>query len=608
MSKKLFSLYEEEIAFITEEISKYGQRFPKVQNRLNYPEDPHVSRLIESFALLNARMRLKIEDEFPELCQSLLHALYPQYMAPVPSTAICRFEMDSVGAELVDGHRIARGTTLETEEIYGYPCSYRTCSELQLFPIKVTSCSYHKPPFKKPTESSWAEKSEAALQIELGAISEKLDWSKLKIDQLRFFLGGITTCANKILETLFRDALGVGIYSSVCPQGVFISSDRILQCGFAPEESILDADPRTIPAYRILWEYFVAPEKFRFVSLNLKDVWSKVAGSNLTIVVYLKSYHSLITNQISQESIQLGCVPVANLFPLDSEPIRLTENRTNYPVVPSYRATKALEVHSVLSVQATHPKGHMTVAYQPFFRPNHRIDQADRDRYWQLQRQRPLVDVDEGDRGSEVFLTIVDLQGRPKPSDEWTLHVKTLCCNRDLVSKLTVKSSVTYNGGPAKAYFSTAPTPTRRPYMQDDWTWRIISHLSLNHLALSDTQSGAELLREVLRLYINEDQDQDKSQKVQAVESVLNVRYQRATAKLLDGGNGPGICRGLEIEIEVDEERLEVYGIYLFASILDHFFSLFASINSFTRLIMVSKGRRHRLFEGKARSGCKNLI
>ena len=154
-----------------------------------------------------------------------------------------------------------------------------------------------------------------------------------------------------------------------------------------------------------------------------------------------------------------------------------------------------------------------------------------------------------------------------------------------------------------KVAFKSSPTPTRRPINHDDWVWRLISHLSLNHLSLASDSKG-ELLREVLGLYNSSDQEDVHK----AIDSIRNVSYSRGTARLPDTGKGPGICRGIEIIIELDEEKFEGNGAFVFATVLDRFFSLFASINSFTRLIVRSKGESQVLYEGKARSGTKFLI
>jgi len=607
MSERLYGLFNEELAFIREEVRDFGGRFSKVAARLRLSadsiEDPHVSRLIDSFALLTARLRLKIEDEFPEICQSMLQALYPQYLAPVPSTAICQLELDDSGAELTGGFRVERGTPLETDEIDGQACFFKTCFDVDLLPIRVSKTEYLVPPFPFPTEATWSDSVQAAIRIELSAINSKVDWKKMDIRRLRFFLGGATICGNQMYEAIFRDCMGIGLFSEVKPEGVFLPAGCISPAGFGTEQGILNHDARTLSAYQTIWDFFTLPEKFRFVAIDFDSKWSRLEGNRRSIVLYLRRSHPIIQRNISIDSILLGCSPVVNLFAKEAEPISLTESKVEYRVVPSYRTVTGMEVHSIESVTASRPDGEGDVSFLPFHQPSHRVSSAHQDRYWHSSRRRRIESSNDGDRGTEVYLTIVDLHARPRPSDEWTLHVQTLCCNRDLVTHLGVQSKLAFGGGPVRALFRTSPTPTQRPIEREDWLWRLISHLSLNHLSLASDSDG-ELLREVLRLYNTNDHEEVHK----AIEAILGVSYQRSTARIPNTDKGPGICRGLDIHLEIDDERLEGIGAYLFMAVLDQFFSGFATINSFTRLIVKSKGGSHVLYRGKPKSGTKYLI
>ena len=607
MSERLYGLFNEELAFIREEVREFGGRFSKVASRLRLSadsiEDPHVSRLIDSFALLTARLRLKIEDEFPEICQSMLQALYPQYLAPVPSAAVCQFELNEAGSELTQGYRIPRGTQVETEEVEGQACFFRTCFDLDLLPIRVAKSEYFVPPFPFPTESSWSDGVQAAIRIELVATSVKVIWEKMDVRRLRFFLGGSAICGNQLYEAILRDAVGIGLFSDHNPEGVFLPPSSIVPTGFEVNQGILDHDPRTLSAYQTLWDFFALPEKFRFVEIDFASKWSKVAGKRFSIVIYLRRSHPLIQRNISLDSIALGCLPVVNLFSKEAEPIPLTESQVQYRVVPSYRTVAGMEVHTVESVTSSRPDGNGEMTFLPFHQPSHHTNSSDEDRYWHSTRRRRIQASNDGDRGTEVFLTIVDLHSRPRPADEWTLHVRTLCCNRDLVSHIGVQSRLYFGGGPVNVSFRTSPTLTRRPIEEEDWIWRLISHLSLNHLALASDSDG-EMLREVLRLYNTNDQEEFHK----GIEGILSVSYQRATARVPGTDKGTGICRGLDIHLEIDDERLEGIGAYLFSAVLDQFFSTFATINSFTRLIVRSKGGSHILYRGRPKSGTKFLI
>src|SRR5215472_8163300 len=79
--------------------TEFSAKYPKVANRLELAggvsSDPHVERLIQAFALLCGRIHHKLDDEFPEMTEELLDAIYPHYLKPVPSQALAQFEFES---------------------------------------------------------------------------------------------------------------------------------------------------------------------------------------------------------------------------------------------------------------------------------------------------------------------------------------------------------------------------------------------------------------------------------------------------------------------------------------------------------------------------------
>jgi type VI secretion system protein ImpG len=79
MRDDLLTYYERELAFVRQMGAEFSQKYPKIASRLllepDKCEDPHVERLIEAFAFLAARIHLKIDDEFPEITESLLNVL-----------------------------------------------------------------------------------------------------------------------------------------------------------------------------------------------------------------------------------------------------------------------------------------------------------------------------------------------------------------------------------------------------------------------------------------------------------------------------------------------------------------------------------------------------
>ena len=66
---------------------------------------------------------------------------------------------------------------------------------------------------------------------------------------------------------------------------------------------------------------------------------------------------------------------------------------------------------------------------------------------------------------------------------------------------------------------------------------------------------------------------------------------QRATAWLESADGQGGFVRGLEVGLELDEARFVGSSGFLFAAVLERFFGLYVTVNSFTQL--VAKFRQH---------------
>ena len=57
-----------------------------------------------------------------------------------------------------------------------------------------------------------------------------------------------------------------------------------------------------------------------------------------------------------------------------------------------------------------------------------------------------------------------------------------------------------------------------------------------------------------------------------------------------------GFCRGIEVTLEFDEKKYIGTGVFLFASVLERFLGLYASINSFSQLV-VKKRQEEGIFK-----------
>ena len=69
---QLLRYYNEELLYMRESAGEFAQMHPKIARRLGMQgqevADPYVERLIESFSFMSARMRIKLDAEFPREC------------------------------------------------------------------------------------------------------------------------------------------------------------------------------------------------------------------------------------------------------------------------------------------------------------------------------------------------------------------------------------------------------------------------------------------------------------------------------------------------------------------------------------------------------------
>jgi type VI secretion system protein ImpG len=192
-----------------------------------------------------------------------------------------------------------------------------------------------------------------------------------------------------------------------------------------------------------------------------------------------------------------------------------------------------------------------------------------------------------------VFLHLVDVNFNARLPPEATLVVRALCTNRDLPHAVQMAGETLHfelEGAAPLAGIRAVrvPTPTLRPPRRRRAHWRLLSHLSLNHLSLTDPAEGKVALQEILRLYdftdIEAGQQQMAAVNRQLIDGIESVSSRRVVGRVA-GATASGFCRGIEVTVELDEQKYVGTGVFLFASVLERFLGLYATINSFTQLL-----------------------
>jgi type VI secretion system protein ImpG len=577
------SHYERELGYLRQRGADFAARYPKVAGRLemgsDISPDPHVERLLESFAFLTGRIQQRLDSEFPLVAASMLGVLYPQFLNPVPSVSIARIEVDPDQGKLTTGYTIDRHTQMSAETPQGLTCRFRTTYPVTLWPIDVCEAKFEPP----ERYDFLGQNADVVRVLRLRLESTADSFEELEVERLRFYLGAPPLTANGIYELLFANVQGIVLLpeGESCP--IHLPSDAIEPVGFGPDEGVLPFPPNSHPGYRLLQEYFTFPSKFQF--FDLTGLEALKAGRSVDVLILLDQMPSDQID-VDENTFLLGCTPIVNLFKQTSEPIRLDQQEAEYRLVPDARRERTTEIHSILSVSATADSSAPTEDYAPYFSYNHRMQVSGQKAFWVMRREATTrSDLP----GTQSYLSLVDLEFNPSEPPVKTIYAHTLCTNRVLASQIPARATLQMEQAAPIARITCLdkPTPQLEPPLEGDTLWRLISHLSLNHLSLTGGgQESLRALQEILRLYSFSERPSTE----QEIQGIRDMRS-RPVVRRIGSEGWRGFCRGTEVRMTLDEDAYVGGSTFLFASVLNRFLALYASVNSFTQLSLTSTKR-----------------
>lgn len=599
---ELLRYYLEELAYLREMGAAFADRYPKVGNRLELSPDespdPHVERLLEGFAFLTARIQRNLDQQFPEITSSLLDLLYPHYLAPVPAMTVVRFTPDPDQGVLTTGYRVPVHTPLyaEAHGTGGLSARFRTCFPVTLWPLEVTHGGLESSGQYDFLDGRRDVVSVIRIRVESrGALLEDLEFSSL-----RFYFNRELKAASDLHELVFAQLAGVLLLPEGAVRPTDLGADAIRPVGFAEDEAVLPFPRHAHPGYRLLQEYFTFPRKFLFMDVQGLD--RGLRGTRFDLLLLL-SRAPESDPKIDAETFALGCTPAVNLFPKTTEPIRWDHTRPEYRLVPDIHREATTEIHTVLSVSASEDDTDETTRITPYYSYDHAAAVEGQDSFWVARR------VGTGRRdipGTEMLLSLVDLTFDPRVAGSRTVYAHTLCTNRRLAEQLPARARLSTEAGVPVLSIEALhkPTPQLDPALGGETRWRLISHLSLNHLSLTEGPEGLAALREILLLYAHYDTTTAQRQ-INGIRDMVT----RPVVERVGRDAWRGFVRGTEVRIILDPAAFPGANPFLFASVLRHFFGLYASLNSFVRLVVEDSRRPGEVWKRwPALAGTRELL
>lgn len=589
---ELLRYFEEELGLFGQYAREFRHRFPKPAGELHIAgesyDDPSVARLIQSVALLSARIHKRLDDDYPKFTESLLESLYPHYLRPLPAYSVARFVPSGRHAD--EFASIPRGTPLRSSPVAGTVCRFRTVYPVLTGPLQIVHAAFSLP-IAAPGMARLPRGVTAGVSIGLEIQASLASLCKRGLGRVRVFVDGEPSLRAALIDALFMRARAAWVQAEGSAAWQSLETVPLRLAGFDDEEALLPAPARSHPAFRLLTEYFTYPEKFNFIDIDLAALVGRLPDGCARFRLHLglsglagEGDSARMLAPLSARHLLLGCTPVVNLFRKAGDPIALTHTRAEYTLAADGAHAAAYDIHcidKVCVVRETHGTTSVT-DFAPLYAVRHDEHGAP-GHFWVARRDETLALTSPG---HELKLALVDPDFTPDEAGSATISTELTCTNRDLPAQLRIGQPggdllAESASGPAPFYLLRKPTPSWRFANGDGAHWRLIAHLALNYAGLSS--AGLPDLQKMLALY-----DLPRSPIARRqIAGIVGLEHGTVRAWLRTRPVS-SLMPGVGIRMTVDEPSFAGSSLYVFAQVMDRYFALNSQLNCFTRLEIVS--------------------
>jgi type VI secretion system protein ImpG len=603
MNPRLLRYYSQELQHLREVGGEFAREYPKIAGRLGLEgfecADPYVERLLEGFSFLAARVQMKLDAEFPRFTQHLSELVYPHFLAPTPSMAVVQLQPDLSNPALKQGFLVPRGSVMRSVLGKGdsTPCEYRTAHDVTMWPLALQEARFFT---QAALDLQLPPAVKAGIRLKLRTTGG-VPFAALPLDSLDLHVRGSDEMPVRIMEKILGSIEGV-LVSGPDGRQTLLPKAAVSQRGFAEEEALLPSGRRTFQGYRLLQEYFAFPQRFLFVRIaGLRQALARCGGEEADIVLLLNKGDSQLEQVLDASNFALNCTPAINLFQRRADRINISGEQFEYHVLVDRTRPMDFEVFQVDEVTGYGSGPNAEQVFRPFYTARDIGSLHQEKAFYHLRREPRVVSQRQrrvGPRssyiGSEAFISIVDANEAPYSEDLRQLGLTVWCTNRDLPLAMPLGVGKTDfildSGAPVTAVRCVAgPSQPHASFAEGAVAWRLLNHLSLNYLSLtdSDPRQGAVALREMLSLYCHPG-DMSGQRQVEGVQSIATS----AVTRRMPSPGSIAFARGLQLTVTLDDAAFEGTGAFLLGGVLAHFFAQYVSINSFTETVVrtVSRG------------------
>ncbi|MBU3846729.1 MAG: type VI secretion system baseplate subunit TssF [Candidatus Acinetobacter avistercoris] len=602
MIEELLPYYEKQLQEFGQQSREFAQKYPKIAQRLSLNQeqidDPHIERLIQAFSLIAARVDKKLADSYDIFTRALFEVMFPQYLRHFPGCTVVSFEDINKIKQLTEAHLIPKNTTLKSRSFKGVQCEFNTTQDVKLLPITLNKLN-----FKTNPSAHMHLNQNATLVIGFEIFNQAQNW--LIHEKLPIYLDAISNFPLQVLDSIFKSSTG---FSIKVENQVHHIKNPFQLMGFDENESLLPIDQHTHHAYRLLMEYFCFSDKYSFLNLDLSALAGKIKNhSEFEIQIHFKlnlNDQATIRNysELNIANFKLFSTPALNLFEKSAEPQKINHKQLEYPLLTDAHHPEFYQFYSIVEMGMIREKNNQDEVFYPilpFFSMSHYHDEK-------VQFFYALNPSQLHSKYVETGYSIISKHLKPYETKSDFISTKLLCSNRNLPHEALSQSNNILNLNDSslarRALVLKRPTLPHQFEQNQKEQWRIISHLSLNTLALMKGNAVSHV-KELLELY-NLPKTKENHLLIDAIKKVEFG----LTHKLVEAKPFPMFVRGVKVILHIDEQVFRGHSLYVFSQLLSHVFNLKVQMNSFVDLLIFDVHSQQELYQCVQNVGGKKLL
>jgi type VI secretion system protein ImpG len=600
--EELLPYYEKQLQEFGQQSREFAQKYPKIAQRLSLNQeqidDPHIERLIQAFSLIAARVDKKLADSYDVFTRALFEVMFPQYLRHFPSCTVVSFEDINKVKQLTEAHLIPKSTSLKSRSFKGVQCEFNTTQDVRLLPIQL-----NKLEFKTNPSAHMHLNQNATLIMGFEIFNQAQKW--LINEKLPIYLDAISNFPLQVLDSIFKSSTGFSI--KVGNRNFDIKNPFELM-GFDENQSVLPLDQHTHHAYRLLMEYFCFSEKYNFLKLNLDVLKGKIKEqTEFEIQIHFKlnlNDQAIIRNysELNVANFKLFSSPAVNLFEKSAEPQKINHKNLEYPLLTDAHHPEFYQVYSIVKMNMVREKNNQDQVFHPilpFFAMSHYHDD-------QVQFYYALNSAQLQNKYVETGYSIISKKLTPYDTKSDFISATLLCSNRNLPHEALSQSNNILNLNDSslarRALVLKRPTLPHQFQQNQKEQWRIISHLSLNTLALMKGDAVSHI-KELLELY---NLPRTKENHL-LIDAIKKVDFSLSN-KLVEAKPFPMFVRGVKVALQIDEHVFRGHSLFIFSQLLSHVFNLKVQMNSFVDVVIYDVNTQQELYQCVQNVGGKKLL